>query len=1102
MPSRTPVPVSVCTLTFLLITLISSSAGTVSISDAAPTGDILSSNNSGGTWTNLFDEDRDGNHARGQLFSLPATTGAGYEITSITVHKNGNQTFAEDTLTLHLFEGTQEDWEAGSGHNFAIDGSNYFIGTTVTPLHTEAFTLDGRIENGDYVTFHFETPVVVNDDSDFGFLMTYDEAVDGGGGASPDFFRHNEGTSGLRISITTDEHIVTMARHIRHFIGGTELTIDPTADDDEDGLADFWELQHFGDLDEVGSGDPDGDELNNEAEETAGTDPNDNDSDDDGLDDAVEVAGPTDPLDADSDDDNLLDGVESGSGVYLSSSNTGTDPLLADSDNDGLNDDIEIRLGSDPFDDSHLPAQRPNIIFIMIDDADVQEIGVYGQATLLTPRVDAMAAEGMLFTDYYTASPVCHSCRSSLMTGQDSRRAQDRYNNGDGIYQVPLAADRVTIGEVLKEAGYTTGCVGKWGMGGPTTTGAPWNQGFDFFCGYLGQVMAHDAFPKYLWKNDQRIYFNEDQLGNGDSLYIEGAENFNTAIQDWDDPHGNVSSHDVVVAEGLQFIEDNADGPFFLYCAWTPPHAHNFPAATVDALTDEDGLIYDTRDLDQTLINEMYPGSPFGPSSTTPGYPDYETHTYASMLSAADRDAGRIIDKLIELGIEENTLVIFSSDNGESGDSAFFLTPETLKPGHFDLRGAKKDTYEGGIRAPFIAWWPGTVPANSTSDTIGTFADLLPTFADMAGISSPPQVTGRSILPVLQGASKEALQPRDYHYWSFREASNGLNRRWRAVRQGDWKIVRDRVNDGRPPTYELFNLATDQHETTDLSLSEPDKLAQLIPLVEGTHEVPNYRYFRADDEFFTKSNLTASAAEMGVPDGSGSENGYTLTPSGVGSGFNYLPFSDGINEMTTFTWSIEFPSGGAASLLLGEVNEVSQCLAVRIESATRELSVSYQGSTWASTTLDASDLTGNRAESALTLEPASGRGSIRVGSTILPFEGGVPINPLRFWGYEVESAAINASRPRWAPASSGAVAVELKDEGGHYAASYRIPFTPGQTVTTQYSTDLQTWHDHPPGLIDTRSTSSQGELLGTWTLSKDSLLPRSQRQLYLRSKVE
>ncbi|MEP4076698.1 sulfatase-like hydrolase/transferase [Haloferula sp.] len=1083
----------------LLLGLLAQAAsgGTVTTSGSAPTDDILSSNNTGGTWTRLFDEDRSDNHARGQLFSLPDGGGSGYEITAITVHKNSNQTFGTDTLTIRIFEGTEAQWDTGTGHSASTDGSDYYVDTTVTPIHAEAFTLSGLISDGQYVTFQFTTPVIVNEDSNFGFLMTYDEFTDGAGGASPDYFQHNEASNGGRISITTTDHGVS-SRHIRYFVSGSAVD----ADIDNDDLSDIWEHQYFMDLDEIGTGDPDGDGVNNEAEETAGTDPTKRDSDDDGLEDDVELAGPTDPLNPDSDGDSLLDGAESGTGIFVSTEDTGTNPMLMDSDNDGVTDGTEISLGTDPSDDTHLPSGQPNIIFIMIDDADVRQVGAYGQASLKTPRVDTMASQGLLFTDYYTASPVCHSCRSCLMTGQDSRRSQDRYNNGNGSYQVPLAADRVTIGEVLQQAGYTTGCVGKWGLGGPTTTGAPWNQGFDFFCGYLGQVQAHDAYPKFMWKNDQKIYFNTDQLGPGDSLYIAGANNPNVALQDWDDPLGNVASHDVVVAEGLQFIEDNADKPFFLYCAWTPPHAHNYPAATLAALTDADGLVYDPSDLSQTLIDELYPGMPFGESTTHPGMPEYEAHTHASMMSVTDRDTGRIMDKLVELEIEDKTLVIFSSDNGESGDSAIFLTAAHLKPGYSDLRGAKKDTYEGGIRSPFIAWWPGTITPDTTSGVIGTFADLLPTFADMAGISTPPQITGRSILPALRGGSEGDLQPRDYHYWSFRETSNGLNRRWRAVRQGDWKVVRDRVNDGSPPTYELFNLASDQYETMDMSGSQSGILESLIPLVEGTHEVSDSRYFKSDDEFFTRTNLTASAYQIGIPDGSGADNGYSLSPSGTGSCFNYLPFSEGLNEEATFTWTVEFPSGGAASFLLGGSNDPALCLAVRIDPNTLALEVSHAGSPSTSTTMGMEDLPGDRAECSMRLDPLTGAGEVTVGATVLPFDFGAAIGPLQFWGFEVESSTVRTSRPRWQVGSTDVGALVLHDGTGIIDATYRLPFKLGQTVMPQYSLDLETWFDNPPGLIDVNSVDSQGSLHGSWHLPEDSLLPRYNSQVFLRNRID
>jgi arylsulfatase A-like enzyme len=1074
------------------LSLVQVACGGVTLSGTAPASDILVSDPNGTTWTVLYDEDVSEKHGRGQLFALPDGAGIGYQITAVTVYKNGDQTFADDTLTLRFFEGTEEQLATGTGHSTATDGDDYFVGTSVVLLHTEAFTLDGTISDGQYVTFELAEPLIVGEDSDFGFLMTYDRSST----SNPDNFRHNEGGNGGRLQITTTEHIVTTVRNIHYYVLGG--VADDTTDSDDDELLDSWETVHFGNLDQVGTGNPDGDGLDNEAEETLGTDPNLADSDADGLNDGAEVAAGTNPLDDDSDDDGLLDGVETNTGTYVGPSDTGTNPMLADSDDDGVNDATEIGLGYDPSDATHLPnlTEKPNIIFIMVDDLDIREVGVYGQATLQTPRVDAMASAGMMFTDFYTASPVCQSCRSCLMSGQDARRSQDKHNasNGDG-YQVPLNPARVTIAEVLKEAGYATGLVGKWGIGGPTSGGAPWDQGFDFSCCYLGQVQAHRFFPKYLWKNGEKIYFNQTLADSeGGTLYIEGANNPNGITKDWTDSFGNVCSHDVAVFEGLQFIEDNAAGPFFLYCAWTPPHAYNYPAATVEALTDADGLVYDPLDLDQTLINSMYPGSPFG---VTNGLPDFIPHTYASMVSAIDRDTGRIMDKLVELGIDDNTLVIFCSDNGGEGD--LFLTEEHLKPGYFNFRGAKKDTYEGGIREPFVAWWPGVIQAGTTSSVIGTFSDMLPTFAEMAGVSTPAQITGRSILPVLLGGTEDDLQPRSYHYWDFTETSNGLDRRWRAVRQGDWKIVRDRVADGSAPTYELFNLISDPCETNDLSATETEILARLIPLVEGTHEVPISNYFKTDDELYSKQNLTAAAYLFGAADGAGANNGFKLTPSGTGSGFNYLPFETGLVDVARFDWRLGFPSSSAASFLLGEANDASQCLAVRIDAASLQVAVSYPGETAVTATLAAADFSGSQADCILDMDPATGAGQVVIGSTTLPFDFSTNLGPLKFWGYEVEDAAVYASRPRWRVSSATSGGQQLVDGDGILSAEYTVPAAQGDDdVALQYSTDLKSWTSNPPGMIDLRSTGSQGELQGSWTLPSDSLLPRNNNELFIR----
>ncbi|GHC48709.1 hypothetical protein GCM10007100_13300 [Roseibacillus persicicus] len=1059
----------------------------VEISSVAPTAEILSANNLGTTFSRIFDEDRNTNHARGQLFDLGKSPSGGYQITGITIHKNSSQTFSNDTLSVRLFSGSRTDWDSGTGHSTSSDRSNYFAGTQVNELYSEPFLLNGPIAGDRFVTLEFAEPVFVPDESSFGFLLTYDESS----ASSPDYFQYNEGETQGRIQVTATAHETADTRHLRYFVHGNAFEDGfPTTDEDEDGLFDIWETVHFGNLEQTASDNPDGDWLDNLSEQSEGTNPNLADTDSDGLDDDVEVAGVTDPTNPDSDGDSLLDGVESNSGSYLSSGDTGTNPLLADTDSDGINDGIEITLGSDPFDNTKQPAERPNIIFIMIDDLDTREIGVYGQATLKTPRVDQMAAEGMMFTDYYTASPVCHSCRSQLMTGQDSRRGQDRTNS-----VLNLEAERVTIAETLKQAGYTTGCVGKWGLGTAEGTGAPWNQGFDFFCGYLDQVNAHRFFPKFLWRNQEQIYFDQAlATANGSELYIPGAQNFNTQTDDWNDAVGNVCSHDVVVSEGLQFIEDNADQPFFLYCAWTPPHAYFYNAARVEALTDADGLIYDHTDPEQTLLEELYPGAPFGTDGQ--GRPRFVPHTYATMVSAADRDTGRIIDKLFDPNedgdssdsIADNTLVIFCSDNGE--DEPTFLTAQHLKLGFNDLRGMKRDTYEGGIRSPFIAWWPGKVPAGSTSDVIGTFADMLPTFAEVAGLATPPHLTGRSILPALLGGDESTLEPREYHYWEFPG--------FRSVRKGDWKLVRTR-NDINPPNYELFNLASDPLESNDLSGSESEILNRLIPLIEGTHEVPVDRYYRDFEEFFVQSGFSDNSGfKIRELDGSGASNGYSLTSTNVGYGFNYLPFETGLSQAVTFDLVMQFPSGGAGSFLLGASDTRAEALALRIDSDNQLLEVLSQGNAIASGQFQAADFAGNRAELTLAFAPTTGVGEVQLGDFSLSFSAGTSFNPLQFWGYEVENTTMETSRPRWKLGSFAGAAIDLKQQGGSLFGSYQLPLSVGETVVPQYSFNLETWYDHPPGLRVAQSSGSQGEVFGFWALPDDNFLRQNSERLFLR----
>jgi len=727
-------------------------------------------------------------------------------------------------------------------------------------------------------------------------------------------------------------------------------------------------------------------------------------------------------------------------------------------------------------------ANLPNIVFILADDLGYRDIAPFGQTGVKTPQLSRLAAEGMRFTDFYVGSPICMPSRATLLTGKDGRRSVNRWNDAD---RTPLDAGQVTVAEVLKQAGYYNACIGKWGNGKLNNEGWPMKQGFDFFLGYDDQVKAHSYFPSVLWKNNDKIYLNPTDAANaGTTVYVPGANNNNEEPEAWGQPFGNVCSHDLFVQETLQFLDThaNTNQPFFLYLPYTLPHAALLPLATLAALTNADGLIYNMTDLNQTVINQSYPGAPFG---GTTNLPDYDPHCYASMITGLDRDIGRILDKLIALGIAQNTLVVFCSDNGVNYD--FFSSTNYTVPGTPLFRANKGEIYEGGIRTPFMAWWPGTIPAGTTSSVVGSTVDLLPTFAEVAGTSTPSEITGRSILPVLKGGTAADLAPRrnDYYYWDYPTAISQ-----RAVRQGNWKVVRTR-NGTNPPTYELFDLATDINEATNLATARPDILNPLIPLVDGSHEAT--AAFRPDDEFFSRNNLTPAYGSLDFP--------FKLTPTGAGTGFNYLPFVTGLNQSATFYWKFQFPSAGAAAFLLGTNNNAAQTLAVRFDPATRQLSVSYPGKPAVTTNLPAADFTNSIADCRLALDPVTGAGQVFVGSSAVAFNFATAVGPLRFWGYQVETAMIQASQPRWRITDGTLGRITLQRVGNRLVGDYAISGIVGSQVIHQYSPDLQNWYDNPPGLSDIRATGSQGATEGRLTLPMDGVLS-GYNQLFLRLRVQ
>jgi len=420
---------------------------------------------------------------------------------------------------------------------------------------------------------------------------------------------------------------------------------------------------------------------------------------------------------------------------------------------------------------------RPNIIFILADDLGYGDLGCYGQQTIQTPNLDRMAAEGMIFTDHYAGSTVCAPSRCCLMTGLHTGHAHVR-----GNARLPLRPADVTVAELLKQAGYTTGIVGKWGLGEPETTGIPNRQGFDHWFGYLNQRHAHNYYPDYLWRNEEKV-----ELAN--------------EVRDVNPPGGVATkrvqySHDLFTADALGFVTQHESGPFFLYLAYTIPHANNEAR--------NEGMEVPSYGA---YANEDWPDPQKG---------------HAAMITRMDGDIGRLLTRLKSLGIDDKTVVLFSSDNGphkEGGaDPAFF---DSNGP----LRGHKRDLYEGGIRVPLIARWPGQIAAGSGTNHVSAFWDFLPTCCDLAGVVPPDGIDGLSMVPTLLGKPQRQRRHR-YLYWEFHEQGKK-----QAVRVGNWKAVRVTVAKKPNGPIELYNLEADLGEEDNVADRYPDIVAQMTTIM-------------------------------------------------------------------------------------------------------------------------------------------------------------------------------------------------------------------------------------------------------------------------------
>jgi uncharacterized sulfatase len=416
---------------------------------------------------------------------------------------------------------------------------------------------------------------------------------------------------------------------------------------------------------------------------------------------------------------------------------------------------------------------RPNLIYIMVDDLGYGDLGCFGQKVIKTPNLDRLASEGLKLTSYYAGCTVCRPSRLALWTGLHmGHTAID--SNASYVFQ----PSDVTVAEQLQQAGYVTGGVGKWAMGGPDTTGHPNKNGFDFWMGYLDQSEAHNYYPTHLWRNDEKFPLPGNVIG--------------------DDPNGRgrvsskrvTYSHDVMTDQMLDFIRSNYDASFLLHVHWTIPHANNEGGRVLgDGMEVPDYGIYADRD-----------------------WPNVEKGQ-AAMITRMDADVGRLIALLKELEIDANTLVVFTSDNGPHSEGGH-------KHEYFDangpLRGFKRDLYEGGIRAPTIAWWPGTIQAGTTSDEPLAAYDWFPTACELAGVETPQGLDGVSFVPTLLG---EPQQSHEYLFWSYGDK--------KAVRKQNWKAVIP----GKNKPLELYDLADDIGETTNLAEEHPEVVAEMKQIV-------------------------------------------------------------------------------------------------------------------------------------------------------------------------------------------------------------------------------------------------------------------------------
>jgi len=432
----------------------------------------------------------------------------------------------------------------------------------------------------------------------------------------------------------------------------------------------------------------------------------------------------------------------------------------------------------------------PNIILIVADDLGYGDLSVYGQQHFNTPNIDRLAQNGMMFTQFYSGSTVCAPSRSALMTGQHTGHTPIRGNKEvrpEG--QHPLPPGTPTLAKMLQKAGYATGAFGKWGLGAPGSTGDPLAQGFDTFYGYNCQRFGHHYYPTHLWHNRDSIVLTQNQ-NKADALY----------------------GPDLIHQQTLQFIESHKEKPFFLFVPSIIPHAE---------LAAPEAAMAPFRD--QFLPEKRFKGVDDGPTFGQGPYRSQEAchAAFAAMVSILDQQVGDILDRVEALGLSKNTLILFTSDNGPHLEGG-------ADPDYFDsngiFRGYKRDLYEGGIRVPLLAQWPGKIAPQSKSNHVAAFWDLFPTLYSLIETHQESYNDGISFLPTLLG--QENQKAHAYLYWEFHEKGGR-----QALRQGDWKLVKYNVFSGDQAQVALFDLGKDPAETTNLAEAHPEQLKRMEDLL-------------------------------------------------------------------------------------------------------------------------------------------------------------------------------------------------------------------------------------------------------------------------------